>query len=85
MRVSGNDPELDSDREPEPPTKTIDKPAARHGKRDAPREAPAAPATAPTAPRGGARGRGGRGNGNDEGELSAQPCIYKYKTNEYIS
>ncbi|OKL60296.1 hypothetical protein UA08_04073 [Talaromyces atroroseus] len=60
----GNDPELDSDREPEPPTKTIDKPAARHGKRDAPREAPSAP---PTAPRGGARGgRGGRGNGNED-------------------
>lgn len=60
----GNDPELDSDREPEPPTKTVDKPAARHGKRDAPREAPAAP-SAPTAPRGGARGGRGRG-GNDE-------------------
>lgn len=60
----GNDPELDSDREPEPPTKAIDKPAARHGKRDAPKEAPAA--AAPAAPRGGARGgRGGREGGNE--------------------
>jgi plasminogen activator inhibitor 1 RNA-binding protein len=61
----GNDPELDSDREPEPPTKTIDKPAQRHGKRDAPKEAPSAAPT-PTAPRGGARGgRGGREGGNE--------------------
>lgn len=29
----GNDPELDPDREPEPPTKTVDKPQARSGKR----------------------------------------------------
>ncbi|KAJ9651988.1 hypothetical protein H2198_008767 [Neophaeococcomyces mojaviensis] len=32
----GNDPDLDSDKEPEPPTKAIDKPAARSGKRDGP-------------------------------------------------
>jgi plasminogen activator inhibitor 1 RNA-binding protein len=68
VRPTGNDPELDSDREPEPPTKTIDKPAARHGKRDAPKEAASAP---PTAPRGGARGGRGRGNGNDDGELNS--------------
>ncbi|KAH8692699.1 hypothetical protein BGW36DRAFT_362249 [Talaromyces proteolyticus] len=66
LLVTGNDPEYDSDKEPAPPTKTVDKPAARHGKRDVPKEVPAAPAAA-AAPRGGGRGgRGGRGNGNDE-------------------
>ena len=38
---AGNDPELDPNREPEPPTKAIDKPTARTGKRNAPTEAPA--------------------------------------------
>jgi len=61
----GNDPELDPDREPEPPTKAIDKPAARAGKRNAPAEAPVRDA-----------GRGGRGghrdgfSGNEGGTLS---------------
>ena len=61
----GNDPELDPDREPEPPTKAIDKPAARAGKRNAPAEAPVRDA-----------GRGGRGGhrdgfgGNEGGTLS---------------
>lgn len=32
----GNDPDQDSDREPEPPTQAVDKPVARTGKRDAP-------------------------------------------------
>ncbi|KAF2114413.1 hypothetical protein BDV96DRAFT_576726 [Lophiotrema nucula] len=43
----GNDADQDPDREPEPPTKAIDKPAARTGKRNAPAEAPArtAPST----------------------------------------
>ena len=50
----GNDPELDPDREPEPPTKAIDKPAARAGKRNAPAEAPVRDA-----------GRGGRGGHRD--------------------
>lgn len=36
----GNDPELDPDREPEPPTKAVDKPTARTGKRNGPSEAP---------------------------------------------
>ncbi|KAK2757226.1 hypothetical protein FQN54_004740 [Arachnomyces sp. PD_36] len=62
----GNDPEQDSDREPEPPTKAIDKPSARFGKRDAPKTAPE-----PTTTRGGAgagRGGGRRGgfSGNEE-------------------
>ncbi|GAB7353075.1 hypothetical protein MBLNU459_g3623t1 [Dothideomycetes sp. NU459] len=50
----GNDPELDPNREPEPPTKVIDKPVQRSGKRvpgaEPVREAPAATAG----------GRGGR-------------------------
>ncbi|KIW16171.1 hypothetical protein PV08_06222 [Exophiala spinifera] len=51
----GNTSDQDSDREPEPPTKAVDKPAARVGKRDAPK---AAPTEAPSA-----RGRGGRRGG----------------------
>ncbi|KAJ9668279.1 hypothetical protein H2201_001709 [Coniosporium apollinis] len=51
----GNDPELDPDREPEPPTKAIDKPVQRAGKRNAGAEGP--PKDTPR-PLGG--GRGGR-------------------------
>ncbi|OCK81294.1 hypothetical protein K432DRAFT_21211 [Lepidopterella palustris CBS 459.81] len=51
----GNDPELDPDREPEPPTKAIDKPTARTGKRNTPNEAPPARDA----------GRGGRGGHRD--------------------
>ncbi|KKK16663.1 hypothetical protein P175DRAFT_0500612 [Aspergillus ochraceoroseus IBT 24754] len=54
----GNDPEFDPNREPEPPTKALDKPVPRHGKRDAPKEAPVR--TAESAPR-----RGGRFTGNE--------------------
>ncbi|KAF2837965.1 hypothetical protein M501DRAFT_995221 [Patellaria atrata CBS 101060] len=50
----GNDPELDPNREPEPPTKAVDKPTPRIGKRNAGAEAPAADSG-----RGGGRGRGG--------------------------
>lgn len=56
----GNDPELDPDREPEPPTKAIDKPTARTGKRNAPADAPAR-ADPSRATRGGQRD----GNSND--------------------
>jgi hypothetical protein len=60
-RFAGNTSDQDSDREPEPPTKTIDKATARHGKRDA-------PATAPAESTGvGARGRGGRRGGGFSG------------------
>ncbi|KAL1857842.1 hypothetical protein Plec18170_003066 [Paecilomyces lecythidis] len=48
----GNDPELDPNRPADPPTRAIEKPTPRHGKRDAPKE----PASAP---RGGAPRRGG--------------------------
>ncbi|KAL4754020.1 hypothetical protein BDW72DRAFT_167209 [Aspergillus terricola var. indicus] len=54
----GNDPELDPNREPEPPTRALDKPAPRHGKRDAPKEAP-------TRPEGQTSRRGPRATGNE--------------------
>lgn len=54
----GNDPDLDPDREPEPPTKAIDKPLERSGKRNAGAEPPAGPARE-NRPIGGGR-RGGR-------------------------
>uniref|UniRef100_A0A0D6R7J9 Hyaluronan/mRNA-binding protein domain-containing protein n=1 Tax=Araucaria cunninghamii TaxID=56994 RepID=A0A0D6R7J9_ARACU len=60
----GNTSDQDSDREPEPPTKAIDRPSARHGKRDAPKAAPAAePVVGMTGaqPRGGSRRGGGFG------------------------
>ncbi|KAF2264932.1 hypothetical protein CC78DRAFT_532800 [Lojkania enalia] len=50
----GNDPDQDPElREPEPPTKAIDKPTARTGKRNVPAEAPSR--TAPSTGRGGQR------------------------------
>ncbi|OBT44735.1 hypothetical protein VE00_05253 [Pseudogymnoascus sp. WSF 3629] len=53
----GNNHDEDSDKEPEPPVKVIDRTPARTDKRSAPREAPGAPANA--APR--------RGPGGNEG------------------
>lgn len=60
-RNTGNDPEQDSDQEPEPPVKVVDRTAPRRGKRDGPAEpqATAAPST-----RG---GRGGRRLSGNEG------------------
>jgi len=52
----GNDHDEDSDKEPEPPVKVVDKPLARTSKRNAPAEAPASKAPAPAAGRGGRRG-----------------------------
>ncbi|MCJ1323498.1 hypothetical protein MMC10_000159 [Thelotrema lepadinum] len=71
--LQGNDPEEDSDREPEPPTQAIDKPLPRSTKRDAP-DAPPARATAGEG-RGEGRGRGGRGGrgggrGGNEGAFN---------------
>ncbi|KAE9379241.1 hypothetical protein N431DRAFT_434245 [Stipitochalara longipes BDJ] len=60
----GNDHDEDSDKEPEPPTKVIDKTPARTTKRNATGEAPAA--KAPVA----AEGRGGR-RGNFNGNEGA--------------
>ncbi|TKA77008.1 hypothetical protein B0A55_01963 [Friedmanniomyces simplex] len=61
----GNDPELDPDREPEPPTKAVDKPVQRPGKRNAGAEGPGS--DAPRAS--GAGGRGGREQGNTRADL----------------
>lgn len=55
----GNDPELDPDREPQPPTKAIDKPTARTGKRNGPAEAPARSSGGPS------RAPKDSGNAND--------------------
>jgi plasminogen activator inhibitor 1 RNA-binding protein len=55
MRSIGNDHDQDPDREPEPPTRAIDKPVARSGKRDAGPQAP----SESTGSRGGRGGRGG--------------------------
>ncbi|KAK1054304.1 hypothetical protein LTR74_015907 [Friedmanniomyces endolithicus] len=60
----GNDPELDPDREPEPPTKAIDKPVQRSGKRNGGAEGPPG-----DAPRTSAGGRGGREQNNNRGDL----------------
>ncbi|KAE8135757.1 Stm1-domain-containing protein [Aspergillus pseudotamarii] len=54
----GNDPELDPSKPPAPPTKAIDKPAPRVGKRDAPKEAP-------SQPRAGQSSRRGNFSGNE--------------------
>ena len=53
--TSGNDPELDPDREPDPPTKIMDKPVQRTGKRNAGAEGPASGTQRPA---GGGRGGG---------------------------
>lgn len=65
---TGNTSDQDSDREPELPTQTKDKPSVRHGKRDAPKAAPAAPAAATeSADTVAARGRGGNRRGGFTG------------------
>ena len=61
----GNTSDQDSDREPEPPTKAVDKTAVRHGKRDAPTTAPA---DSGVAGRGRGRGRGGGFSGSEAGK-----------------
>jgi len=58
----GNDHDEDSDKEPEPPTKAIDKTPARTTKRNATGEAPAAKAPVASEGRGGRRGNF---NGNE--------------------
>jgi len=57
----GNDHDEDSDKEPEPPVKVVDKTPARTDKRSQPREAPATPAGA----EGGRGGRRGGFSGNE--------------------
>jgi len=57
----GNDPEEDSDREPEAPVNVVDKTPARTDKRSQPREAP----SAPSGVEGGRGGRRGGFTGNE--------------------
>lgn len=61
---TGNDHDEDSDKEPEPPMKVVDKTPARTDKRNAPREAPSA---APANAEGGRGGRRGGFTGNEQG------------------
>ena len=70
LTISGNTSDQDSDRETDPPVKTVDKTSARSGKRDAPKASPIEPLSERnTNDRGsgergsGERGRGGRGRG----------------------
>lgn len=63
---AGNDPELDPNRPPEPPTKAIDRPAQRVGKRDAPKELPTQPRAENTTTTNNRRG-GQRAQGNEAG------------------
>lgn len=70
MTWLGNDPEYDSDKEPEPPTKAVDKPVARSGKRNAPEVAPGGSAERNTGgERGGRGGRRGGFTGSEDGML----------------
>jgi hypothetical protein len=64
---AGNDSDQDSDREAPEPIKVADKPAARSGKRDAPKEAPVVP-QGDNAARGGRGGRRGDARGNEGGQ-----------------
>ena len=74
----GNDPEEDSDREPEPPTKVKDKPVARIGKRDALDTAPVKAAGGDSRDSRESRGGGrGRGRGGNEGGML---CIFNFLT-----
>ncbi|RMD44853.1 hypothetical protein DV735_g332, partial [Chaetothyriales sp. CBS 134920] len=70
--AGGNTSDQDSDREPEPPTKAVDKPAARHGKRDAPKEAPTEPAS-------GTRGRGH--GGHRSGGFTGNEAAFRDRAN----
>lgn len=63
----GNEAEEDSDREAPAPTKTVDRPVARSGKRDAPKSAPTEPAGGSRGGRGARRGDLG---GNEAGTIS---------------
>lgn len=63
----GNDHDQDSDKEPEPPVKTVEKPLPRSGKRDAPKTEPAAVAAEGAAPR---RNYERRGGGFTDGDRS---------------
>ena len=63
--LTGNDHDEDSDKEPEPPTKVVDKPISRSSKRDTPDIAPGGGHERND--RGGRGGQRGGFSGNDEG------------------
>lgn len=66
---AGNDPELDPNRPAEPPTKAIDKPVARHGKREG-----ADVKAAPPVERQGNQSRAKQSNNaNDNGTSDKEP------------
>lgn len=65
----GNDHDQDSDKEPEPPVKVIDKTPARNTKRNAPAEAPASKAPA-----------GGEGRGTRRGGFQGNEGAFRDRT-----
>lgn len=70
---TGNTHDEDSDKEPEPPVKVIDKTPARTTKRNAPAEAPASKAPVATD----ARRRGGY-SGNEAGKRILEKCVMSF-------
>lgn len=82
IRGTGNDPEEDSDREPEPAPKVAEKPLARSSKRNAPDVAPSESRGGAEAERGGRGGRRGGYSGNDDG-MSIETSVSR--SSSYIS
>lgn len=70
---TGNDPEEDSDREPEPAPKVAEKTLPRSSKRNAPDVAPSESRGGGEAERGGRGGRRGGHSGNDDGMSTETP------------
>jgi len=68
LYYAGNDHDEDSDKEPEPPVKVVDKTPARTDKRNAPREPPSA---ASANAEGGRGGRRGGFTGNEQGSSAS--------------
>ena len=65
----GNDHDEDSDKEPEPPTKVVDRPIGRSSKRNTPDVAPGSTSQkAPQNDRGGGSGRRGGFSGSENGQ-----------------
>jgi hypothetical protein len=63
----GNDPDEDSDREPAPPPKVVEKSLPRSSKRNAPEVPPSESRRGAESERGGRGGRRGGHSGNDDG------------------
>jgi len=84
FELLGNDHDEDSDKEPEPPTKTVDKPLARTSKRNAPDVAPGGASERTGGDRGGRGGRRGGFTGNEEAyrDRNAGSSINRGKSTE---